>query len=372
MEDLMLSASQSIGDHRCDRAKSVAVYRGWKRLVRIALTLLLIGLAPLTARAGLTCNTGNLNKVFAAGTIAIASNTPVGATAATLAPSAFQFSCRFLSTLSPGNDTSATLYADFKTAAPLVAGYSDVYQTGIAGLGVRYTLNSSECNASNVVLSNGSIRLNCPFAGNVDGPYMPANLTVTASLIMTSAIAPGASSLTSVPAVTIGFGTSDQGGYWSQNPLYTGSATGVLVHSTCSVNSSAVDVNLPQVNTGAFSSGVGAVAGAQAFSLSLTCSSGATVLITLTDAANPANRSTTLQLASGSSAQGVGVQLLNSGGTPAAYGADSATPGNTNQWTVGASPNGSLQIPMTARYVRTGAVSAGSVKALATFTMSYQ
>ncbi len=368
----MLSASRSIGDHRCDRAKSVAVYRGWKRLIRIALTLLLIGLAPLTARAGLTCNTGNLNKVFAAGTIAIASNTPVGATAATLAPSAFQFNCRFLSTLSPGNDTSATLYADFKTAAPLVAGYSDVYQTGIAGLGVRYTLNSSECNASNVVLSNGSIRLNCPFAGNVDGPYMPANLTVTASLIMTSAIAPGASSLTSVPAVTIGFGTSDQGGYWSQNPLYTGSATGVLVHSTCSVNSSAVAVNLPQVNTGAFSSGVGAVAGAQAFSLSLTCSSGATVLITLTDAANSANRSTTLQLASGSSAQGVGVQLLNSGGTPAAYGADSATPGNTNQWTVGASPNGSLQIPMTARYVRTGAVSAGSVKALATFTMSYQ
>ncbi|HWT37156.1 MAG TPA: fimbrial protein [Paraburkholderia sp.] len=36
------------------------------------------------------------------------------------------------------------------------------------------------------------------------------------------------------------------------------------------------------------------------------------------------------------------------------------------------SPNGSLQIPLTARYVRTGAVSAGSVNALATFTMSYQ
>ncbi|WP_375336524.1 fimbrial protein [Caballeronia sp. EK] len=137
----------------------------------------------------------------------------------------------------------------------------------------------------------------------------------------------------------------------------------MLVHSTCRVINTNVAVDLPQVNTVAFSSGTGAVAGARAFSLLLTCSTGATVSITVsitvTDSVDPANHGSTLQLASGSTAQGVGVQLLNSSGAPIAFGPDSATPGNTNQWTVGASPNGTLQIPMTARYVRTGTVSPG-------------
>jgi hypothetical protein len=33
--------------------------------------------------------------------------------------------------------------------------------------------------------------------------------------------------------------------------------------------------------------------------------------------------------------------------------------GNTNQWTIGHSPNGPLQVPLTARYIRTGTVTAG-------------
>jgi type 1 fimbria pilin len=39
---------------------------------------------------------------------------------------------------------------------------------------------------------------------------------------------------------------------------------------------------------------------------------------------------------------------------------------------IGDSPNGPLQVPMTARYVRIGDVSPGTVRAMATFTMSYQ
>jgi type 1 fimbria pilin len=96
------------------------------------------------------------------------------------------------------------------------------------------------------------------------------------------------------------------------------------------------------------------------------------VLITLTDAVEASNRTTTLKTTADSTAQGIGVQILNSAGTPVAFGPDSALPGNTNQWTVGSSPNGTLQVPLTARYVRTGAVNAGTVRALATFTMSYQ
>jgi type 1 fimbria pilin len=352
--------------------------RGWGDIGLCRLWLgmalaFLVGLFPMSVNAAITCGTGNVNKTFAAGTIEVPVNPALGSSVATLASSMFQLNCRFLSTTSPNNVTSATLYSDFKTTASRAAGYTDVYQTGISGLGVRYTFNSTDCNASNVVLANGSVRLSCPFSGPLDGPYMPANISVTATLIVTGPIASGASSFTTAPAVTIGFATSDQtGGYWNQSPLYTGSASGVLTHATCSVNQANVSVIMPTANTRAFSSGVGAVAVPQSFSLSLACSTGATVMITLTDGVNPANRSTALQLTADSTAQGIGVQVLNSAGTPVAFGPDSPTPGNTNQWTIGASPNGTLQVPLTARYVRTGNLSAGSVRALATFTMSYQ
>ncbi|MCO4880598.1 fimbrial protein [Paraburkholderia caribensis] len=201
---------------------------------------------------------------------------------------------------------------------------------------------------------------------------MPVDVTVTATLIVTGSIAAGASNLMTAPTVTIGTAQSDQAGYWNQPPLYTGSASGVLTHATCSVNQSNVGVTLPTADTHNFATGIGSVAWPQSFALSLSCSAGAKVLITLTDSVNPANRSTTLQLTADSTAKGIGIQLLNSDSTLVAFGADSAAPGNPNQWTIGASPNGTLQIPMTARYVRTGTVSPGTVKALATFTMSYQ
>jgi len=51
--------------------------------------------------------------------------------------------------------------------------------------------------------------------------------------------------------------------------------------------------------------------------------------------------------------------ILDDSGSRVAFG--------PNQWAVGA-----WQIPLTTRYVHTGNVSAGTVKALATFTMSDQ
>ncbi|KIG06730.1 type-1 fimbrial protein subunit A [Caballeronia concitans] len=327
---------------------------------------------PGNAYAGMTCGTGNVNKSLATGAIPVSVSAVPGMTVATVPPAAFQLNCHFISTLNPTTVTSAVLYADFKTNAPLVSGYNDVYQTSVAGLGVRFTFDSSQCSASGVVLANGAVRLSCPFSGPLDGPYMAANVTVTATLLMTGPLASGASSLTSAPAVTITFSQSDQSGSWGQTPLFTGAASGVVTHATCSVNQSSVAVLMPTADTRAFAAGIGAVAAPQPFSLSLSCSTGATVLITLTDAVDASNRTTTLKTTADSTAQGIGVQILNSAGTPVAFGPDSALPGNTNQWTVGSSPNGTLQVPLTARYVRTGAVNAGTVRALATFTMSYQ
>jgi type 1 fimbria pilin len=332
---------------------------------------LCVGMSSLSAHANLTCEVASVNKILSVGTNSVSANTPVGTVIVNLAPDPFQLTCNFPA--SGLNDTSATLYADLATAAPLAPGYSDVYQTSTAGLGVRYLFTSAECKVFSQSMASGTIRLSCPFSGPLNGPITSANVTVQPILIVIGKLPAGVSNLSSMPVVTITFRTSDGGSNaWAKSPLYTGSAYGTITSPTCSVSVPSVAVAMPAAEARAFSSGVGAVAAPQAFSLSLSCVTGATVSITLTDNVNPANRGTALNLTKDSTAKGIGVQILNSVGTPIAFGPDSSTPGNTNQWKIGASPNGTLQVPLTARYVRTGNVSPGSVKALATFTMSYQ
>jgi type 1 fimbria pilin len=99
----------------------------------------------------------------------------------------------------------------------------------------------------------------------------------------------------------------------------------------------------------------------------------------LSDATTPANTSSLLTLASSSTAQGIKLRLLNSAGV-VNLGPDSAEAGTTHQWLLGAS-NSVNGIPLTVQYYRDdtnpagtapAVLSAGSVHAQATFTMSYQ
>ncbi|MDR5783744.1 fimbrial protein [Caballeronia sp. LZ065] len=106
--------------------------------------------------------------------------------------------------------------------------------------------------------------------------------------------------------------------------------------------------------------------------LGLDCQPGIRVYLTMTDAIDPGNRSTELALAPGSTAAGVGIQILN-GADPIAFGPDSRAAGTLNQWSAGTSAGGVMQIPLAARYVRTAsALVPGSAHAKATFTLSYQ
>lgn len=98
---------------------------------------------------------------------------------------------------------------------------------------------------------------------------------------------------------------------------------------------------------------------------------GGTVYITLTDATTPANRTDLLTLTGSSTAGGVGIRIRNSSRAAVSFGPDSPVAGNTNQWLVGPSDS-TTSVPMSAEYVATGSVTPGTVRALATFTMSYQ
>jgi type 1 fimbria pilin len=114
------------------------------------------------------------------------------------------------------------------------------------------------------------------------------------------------------------------------------------------------------------------------FSINLSCSGGTrsnttNMYMTLTDQTNPGNVSNVLSIASASSASGVGIQLRNAANTVISYGPDSRSAGNTNQWLVQSTGNGTVTIPLTARLVQTAPrVNPGSVVAITTYTMSYQ
>lgn len=149
------------------------------------------------------------------------------------------------------------------------------------------------------------------------------------------------------------------------------SVTAVVAALTCSVTTPDVTVTLPKAFVTNLPA-IGATTGATAFTLNVNCPRGVNVNVTFTDASNVSNRSTILGLAAGSSASGVGLQILG-GSTPIAFGPDSPSAGNINQWSAGVAAGGQMQIPLTAQYVRTpGTLVPGSVKGTITFTMSYQ
>ncbi|KWH60419.1 fimbrial protein [Burkholderia anthina] len=152
------------------------------------------------------------------------------------------------------------------------------------------------------------------------------------------------------------------------------------VAPTCKVETPVIQASLGTVLSRSLEGG--ATSSAVPFNIRLLCSGAgqitgtpgkALTYITLTDATNPGNRSDMLSLSSDSTATGVGIQILRSDGSIVSYGPDSSAEGNPNQWYVGEYGNGTVDIPLKARYAGEGGkVGPGSANGLATFTMSYQ
>ena len=144
---------------------------------------------------------------------------------------------------------------------------------------------------------------------------------------------------------------------------------------TCTVSTPSVAIPLGAVESRAFK-GIGSVAGNATRTITLQCAGGggaeSDVLLTLTDQTQPANRSDQLTLTANSTAKGVALQLLF-GNRLISYGPDAAAIGTPNQWLAGSIGNGTFQIPLTARYIQTGAiVRPGTANGLATFTLAYR
>ncbi|CAB3760208.1 hypothetical protein LMG29660_03911 [Burkholderia puraquae] len=138
---------------------------------------------------------------------------------------------------------------------------------------------------------------------------------------------------------------------------------------SCTVLTKNPNVPLPPVAASKLNA-INMTAGDRDFAISLSCKAGTNLYVTLTDLTNPGNMSNKLTLTQDATAKGVMLRILRNG-QPVGYGPDSPAVGNPNQWYVG--PSGSTtSIPLSAQYIATGAVSAGTVKGAATFTLSYQ
>jgi type 1 fimbria pilin len=248
-----------------------------------------------------------------------------------------------------------------------------IYQTSVNGVGVSfYVVNGS---AQTLITStNGGYT-----SGSISAPGNGALPGIQANLVVTGTVVSGYS-LSGLPTVSVTFTPTGNCG-WSTgitNTIPVSAGNSAVVPITCTVTTPSVSVNLPIVSLSALSA-VGKTAGDTRFPIGLSCASGANVYLTLSDVTTPTNTSSLLTLAPSSTAQGIKLRILNSVGV-VDYGPDSAEVGTTHQWLLGTSSS-TNSIPLTVQYYRDDTnssgtaqapLSAGSVHAQATFTLSYQ
>ncbi len=339
--------------------------RPWYPGALLAIAALLFCTAPAHAAAcNPSINLGDTPVSFPA-TISIPVNAPIGSVIATTTVAVSGTAGTTYSNTTCG--TSGTIYWQINTG-PVVA--NRVGTTSVKGIGYTASLSGGGL--------PGNISTDTQLAGsslpnNSGADYFPSQVFVTVNLVVTGPVGSGTLSLnptgSGVPNV-VGFYYVGALGNYAFRVVSPANVTAVTAMG-CTVTTPSIAVNLPAISAASLGS-AGAAAGKTPFEIDLTCASGVRVNVTLTDASNMSNVSTTLGLTTGSTATGVGLQVIN-GGTTIGYGPDSALIGTTNQWSAGTASGGVMKIPLTAQYVRTaGSLTPGKVTAAATFTMSYQ
>lgn len=159
---------------------------------------------------------------------------------------------------------------------------------------------------------------------------------------------------------------NSSGTIMSTNSIVLPAVTFNVNVTSCTVNNATVPVGLGDVSKSQFT-GVGSSSSAIAYNISLNCSTGTPVKLTLDGTADSSNTTGVLALTSAGTAgvaSGLGVQLL--------YNSSPVTLGSII--TVGTTTSaGAYSIPLTARYYQTAStVTAGKANSTATFTMTYR
>jgi type 1 fimbria pilin len=269
----------------------------------------------------------------------------------------------------PSIITTCTSSADMRVdgytrALNPVGGSSDIYDSGIPGIGIKSATFFGGPAPANI---DSGIMMRWPQGSvNTGAGSFDSQGFVRVQLIVTGPVSSGTTNLVNALGGSTYNGST--GGMSIQ--LANGKASKVTA-TACTIQNPSLDVTVPEVRARDFNA-VGSTAGGASFSLSLSCPAGMSVGMTLTDVTDPGNRTTNLTLSSDSSAKGLAYQIMQ-GSHVVAFGPDSGDPGTENQFSVNSSTSpGVLTIPFTVQYVKTGDIAPGTVNGKATFTMSYQ
>jgi type 1 fimbria pilin len=238
-----------------------------------------------------------------------------------------------------------------------------VFPTGITGIG--YAIGVMDGSATSYVPLTTSLAQTYPASGTPTDAK--AELGANARIIFVATAKLTAGTYTNA-SKTVG----TYGGYTSANALYTSNpivlpaVTFNVNVTSCTVNNATIAVPLGNVQKSDFT-GIGSTAAETAYNISLNCSIGTPVKLTLDGTANSSNTTGILALTSAGTAgvaSGLGVQLL--------YNSNPVTLGSI--LTVGTTTSaGAYSIPLTARYYQTAStVTAGTANSTATFTLTYR
>lgn len=226
------------------------------------------------------------------------------------------------------------------------AGNSTTFATGVSGVGYR------------IMHPDSSYYLPAYGSDSIDAGTYTLSVGSTLQLVKTGPITSGA---------TLSGGLL---GYWQYAGFFNNvraedfilGNTVTFVAPTCTVTTPSIAVTLPTVSNTALST-VGATAGATAFTIGLNCpstSAGRTINVQFDTNKSYAGANGVIT-PSGSS-KNVGVQIADRSFNGVVFGTPAAA---------GTALNGPTNFTYYARYYATGAVTAGTVNATASFTITY-
>ena len=146
--------------------------------------------------------------------------------------------------------------------------------------------------------------------------------------------------------------------------------------SGCEVQSGATKtVNMGNIKMSDFTA-IGSLSSGKSVNVNLRCDSNVKLYATVSDQSHTSNRTNTVTLSSDSTAKGLGVQVFyNNSVSPILLGPDDSSKGATNQFSLFKTTTAAdemITLPFSFKYIRTGALSAGTANALVGITLSYQ
>ncbi|HEI8868023.1 TPA: fimbrial protein [Serratia odorifera] len=257
-------------------------------------------------------------------------------------------------------------YISLKTSSAPVAGYTDVYPTNVADVGVRY----------NFALVSGSfcpVKFDDHIANSVLTYICHVKAGTTQSLYFGSSIEfvklkPSVSSgvITTIPKVSVSYALNNQAGVYDLPIMWNGTGKVNLTAVACAIGASNINVPLGDVLVTNFT-GVGATPVSKGFNVGLNCDANAKVNVSLSGSANAdiANSDILALTNAGTAgvADGLGVQILYNG---------SPLKRDTNLL-LKTSAGGVETFPFAARYYQTkSVVKPGKANATATLNLTYQ